>query len=284
MINNIVLPFVLNEGNIRGRMCKLSTVLDRILNAHDYPLPIAKLLGELLIATAIIGEMFKSKHLITLQIKSEGLVQLMIADYFADGKTRGFAKFDVEKLKKNEKLDFNDLIKNGILTVTLDQGEGTDIYQGIVALDGEDLSESIKKYFISSEQINTEIKIALGQDLTDGTPKWCGGGIMIQMLPTENFEDEWQKNQLFINTISVSELIDPNLSAEYLLYRLFHEEGVWVDQAKVVNFGCRCSRERFHTFLKAIPSLELPNYIVDGKIIFTCEFCSNNESFTEQDL
>ncbi len=275
---------MINESQIRGRICKFTNVLDNILTPHNYPLAISRLLGEMLIAAAIIGEMFKSKHLVTLQVKSKGAAELMIADYFAGGMMRGYAQINEELFAIDDEKTFASLLKEGILAVTLDQGSGTDLYQGIVELEGDDLASCIEQYFIRSEQVATCIKIAVGQDMSGGSAKWCAGGIMIQMMPNLTEEDIWHKNQLFMDSIKTSELIDPSLDCQTLLYRLFHEDGVWVDKASEVSSGCRCSRERFAGFLKNIPKLELPSYIVDGAVTFTCEFCSRSESFAGDEL
>ena len=280
MFDNLLLPFLINNSQIRGRIGKFSNTIDNIFTKHNYPLPIAELLGEMLLLAALISDMFKSKRLLTLQIKSDGIVKLLIADCFDNDKLRGYARWDDENLSDylgGTIPSFSELLNNGQLVVTLDNGIGSDPYQGIVELIGNNLSECLEKYFLQSEQIATIIKLAVTFDVAQ--EKWFAGGIMLQQMPNLTYQDDWHKNTLFLHTLVDNELTNPTITIEKLLYSLFHEDGVWVDTGKIISDGCRCSRARFESILNSISSQDLPEFIVDGKVIFTCEFCNSKEDF-----
>jgi molecular chaperone Hsp33 len=283
---NTVTTFLINESSIRGRVCKVTAPLHKILTAHEYPEYISQLLGELMILAVMIGNLSKSNKLTTLQLKAEGPIKLMVADYTAEGKIRAYTNWDKKQyqdLADKGLLTFHEMFKTGILAVIVEQNSVTDSYQGIVELCGNSLAESIESYFLKSEQILATFKVAVGRDMTAGTEQWCGGGIMIQALPSAIKQpDEWETNAAFVNSVEMVELIDPLLSSTQLLYRLFHEIGVWVNDATEVEFGCRCSRERAENILKTLPSGELETLKQDGKIVVTCQFCNNTEVFTEQ--
>src|SRR5215475_8476486 len=56
-------------------------------------------------------------------------------------------------------------------------------------------------------------------------------------------DDAWVEGQSLIGTVEDVELIDPNLSGERLLYRLFHERGVRVFSHQPLRAQCSCSRD-----------------------------------------
>ncbi|MFN7039066.1 MAG: Hsp33 family molecular chaperone HslO [Alphaproteobacteria bacterium] len=289
--DNIIAPFTLNNHSFKGKIVKLSDALNNAVYKHSYPYHISKLLCELLIAASMIGDNLKH-GILTIQIKSNDIINLLVADYFDGGKIRGYANWNIdayEKIKDGSP-SFQDLISNGYMAITLDQGPGTDLYQGIVEIKGNDLSECLNEYFIQSEQIETCFKIMVGEEIkSDGFKKWCGGGIMVQKLPdveNTNFTDldAWEKVKIFVDTVKSDELIDPLIEPNTLLHRLFHEEEVWIYEPKFVEHKCRCSRERANNIVSTIPESELNELAIDGKVEVKCEFCGKEEIFKVEEI
>lgn len=294
---DIVLPFLINDTHLRGKVVRLSGVLNEILSKHAYPEPVSRLLGEMVVLVSLLGDMLKSKGLITLQAQTDGIVKLLVADYAVGGKIRAYARINEEHYHEaaKEHITFDELLGKGYLVLTVDKGENTDLYQGIVELMGKNLSECVGNYFRQSEQLPTVMRIEVGQ-VYDGTEgmKWRGGGIMVQALPSDElgalvesgeiFDDQWNKTKIFVESVAADELIDPLISADNLLLRLFHEEGVWKYEPHKLVHSCRCSRTKARNILKSLSTEELNYLKVNEEIVVTCQFCNKEEVFTEKML
>jgi molecular chaperone Hsp33 len=287
--DDCMLPFQLETGHFRGRLVRVTETLNDILSRHDYPAPVAALLGEALVLSALLAGMLKYNGTFTLQTKGDGFVPLLVADVTNDGALRGYAKVDHEKYVEAEKsgalasMNGREMLGHGYLAFTVDQGSSIERYQGIVELQGESLADSIRHYFRQSEQLQTGIAVAVGRD--EGG--WRGGAIMVQRLPGEGgtapaardemTADDWRRSMMFLATVREEELIDPSISAHRLLFRLFHEEGVRVYDAKTLSRGCRCSQERVVSILQCLDQAALGEFATDGKVDMVCEFC--NQTF-----
>jgi molecular chaperone Hsp33 len=181
----------------------------------------------------------------------------------------------------------------GYLALTVDQGEHTERYQGIVALEGATLAECVHHYFRQSEQVEAGIKVAVERRAaSDGSPAWRAGALMIERLPKaeggeatrEDEDDGWRRAMILMSTSTAGELLDPALAPEVLLFRLFHEEGVRAYKPHQLDASCRCSRGRVETMLKALGSGEVEDMKIDGRLEVTCEFCSTSYVFEEEEI
>src|SRR6202048_1256096 len=251
-VDDAVLPFEVASLDLRGRLTRLGPALGAVLNKHDYPAPVGKLLGEAIVLTTLLGSSLKFDGRFILQTQTDGPVSFLIVDFQAPDRLRAYARFDATRLK--EGLTSGTLLGKGHLAMTIDQGPDMSRYQGIVALEGGNLEDAAHEYFLRSEQIPTRVRLAGGGGgRGGGGPKdrWRAGGMLLQFLPkaperarqpdlhpgdapegavthavTE--DDAWVEGQSLISTVEDVELIDPDLSGERLLYRLFHERGVRV--------------------------------------------------------
>jgi len=291
--DDVAQPFQVDPFRLRGRLVRLGPVLDRILTRHDYPAPVATLLGEAIALAISLSGALKYDGVFTLQTKGDGPIRLLVADVTTAGAVRGYAQFDAAKLAQldpDARLSVPRLLGAGYLALTVDQGEHTERYQGIVALEGATLAECVHHYFHQSEQVEAGIKVAVGQHPgPDGRPQWRGGALMIERLPKDDgaaaareAEDEgWRRAVVLMATSTADELLDPDLAPEALLFRLFHEEGVRAYRPHALAAQCRCSRERVERMLTALPPRDLMDLAVDGKLVVTCEFCNATYSFDE---
>jgi molecular chaperone Hsp33 len=251
--------------------------------------------------TAMLGASLKFEGKFILQTKTDGPVDILVSDYTVPGQIRGYAHFN--KAAKLDGLEPHTLLGQGHLAMTVDQGLDMERYQGIVPLDGSSLANAAHNYFRQSEQIPTSLRLAAGPLMgrgRDAMENWRAGAIMIQHLPREGGSspmplssgdapagleqkvvenDDWVKARLLLDTVEDHELLDPTLSSERLLYRLFHEDGVTVYPAIQLTRYCTCSRERIETILTQFPKQDLKDMTVDGEINVTCEFCSTRYTF-----
>jgi molecular chaperone Hsp33 len=303
-VDDAALPFEVGALDLRGRLTRLGPALDDILNKHDYPAAVGKLLGEAIVLTTLLGSSLKFDGRFILQTKTDGPVSFVIVDFQAPDRLRAYARYDAARLKPGQ--DSGALLGNGHLAMTIDQGPDMSRYQGLVALDGGNLEDAAHEYFLRSEQIPTKVRIAVGEEWRGGDgPKhrWRAGGLLLQFLPKAPErarqadlhpgdapegvaahavveDDAWVEGQSLIATVEDVELIDPDLSGERLLYRLFHERGVRVFAPLPLRAQCSCSREAVSSMLKSFAPGDRTDMVKDGKVVVTCEFCSSVYEFT----
>jgi molecular chaperone Hsp33 len=302
-VDDAVLPFEVDALDLRGRLSRLGPALDDILTKHDYPPPVGKLLGEAIVLTTLLGSTLKFDGRFILQTQTDGPVSFLIVDFQAPDRLRAYARFDKGRLKDGQ--DSGTLLGSGHLAMTIDQGADMSRYQGLVALDGGSLEDAAHEYFRRSEQIPTRVRLAVGEEWRGGDgPKhrWRAGGLLMQFLPksperarqadlhpgdapegtahTVAEDDAWVEGQSLIGTVEDVELIDPDLSGERLLYRLFHERGVRVFRPLPLCAQCSCSREAVSAMLNSFAPQDRAGMVKNGKVVVTCEFCSSVYQFT----
>lgn len=283
--DNFILPFQLESSALRGRVVRLDTAVDDILSAHAYPEAVNGHLAQTITLAAMLSSMLKYDGIFTLQAQGQGALSMLVSDMTSAGVIRGCATFDKDELA-DKGTALGDLMGEGYMAFTVDQGEGTERYQGIVELK-DTLEGSIQHYFTQSEQIQTGIVLAAAR--VDGS--WRAQGIMIQHMPEEGGkkpgnmeEDDWRRAMVLMQSCKADELLDPGLSAEDILFRLFHEEGVRVYDLQALRKGCRCSEEKIAAMLKMMSDDDIRDMTVDGSIAMTCEFCSREYRFNPADL
>ena len=287
--DDLVQPFQIDPFALRGRLVRLGPLLDEILSRHAYPEPAARMLGEAITLAVALAGALKYEGVFTLQTKGDGPIRLMVADVTTAGAVRGYAQVDEEKLSAalSGGQSVPRLLGAGYLALTVDQGEHTERYQGIVELQGPTLAHCVHHYFRQSEQVEAALKVAVARIAdADGVKRWRGGSLMIQRLPADRTtpdreaEDEgWRRATILMSSSTSRELIDPLLAPEALLFRLFHEDGVRVHAPHPLEARCRCSRRRVETMLRALAPTEIEEMKIDGRIHVTCEFCSTVYAF-----
>ncbi len=270
------LGFQIEGQDIKGRIIRLDTVLNDVLNKHDYPGEVKQQLGQAMVLTAMLGSMMKFDGILTLQLKSNGRIKTLVSDYATEGKGAGVVRGYCGMGE-----DGTPLLGEGQLMITIDQGQYMDRYQGIVKLEGGSLKKSAEEYFQTSEQLPTHLMISCDQG-ADG--RWSAAAIMIQHLAGKDREenerqDHWNTATILLSSIKTSELLDNSLSLQDLLLRLYHEAGVRVFTPTEINTGCRCSEDKLRTVLASFSTEELHDCAEDGIITMTCEFCMTNHKF-----
>jgi molecular chaperone Hsp33 len=303
--DDLIQSFQIDGPGLRGRLIRMGPAADEVLSRHDYPEPVAQLLGEALALAAALAGALKYEGVFTVQTKGDGPVRLMVADITSSGQLRGYAQFDQERLDAALAGPVEGavpkLLGAGYLAFTVDQGNDTERYQGIVELTGATLADCAHHYFRQSEQIEAGIRLACGKD---GAQRWRAGAMMIQRVPDEGGIDEdgeevappvaptardeaddaWRRALLLMGTGTTAELIDPALAPSELLFRLFHEDGVRVYTPQYLRAECRCSRDRVSSVLAVLPQGEIEEMKEDGEIVVTCEFCNRHYRYDDAAL
>ncbi len=277
--DDLVGAFQIEGEPVRGRIARLGPSIDAILARHDYPEPVANLLGEACALAALVGSNLKFDGRLIVEARGAGPVRYVVADYDTSGGLRGYCRFDPDEVAAAGegfvRPGARSLLGDGTFLMTVDQGPDMDRYQGVTAIEGETLALCAEQYFAQSEQTPTRVRLAVGRAETG----WRAGGMLVQYVPGDDSGDgepeAWRRTEALFETVGEDELVDPDLPSERLLWRLFHEDGVRVFGSKMLHDFCRCSRERIESVLKSFDAAERAEMVEDdGKIRVTCEFCS----------
>jgi molecular chaperone Hsp33 len=304
--DDAVVPFAVEPLDVRGCIVRLGASIDHILTKHNYPTPVARLVGEACALTVLLATSLKIDGRFQLQTRSDGPVGMLVVDFDAPDRLRALARFDAGTQAALPRT--GDLLGRGHLAVTVEQSDGASRYQGIVALLGQGLEGAARQYFDQSAQIPTRVRLAVAESVTGAGVAWRAGGVMTQFLPRSPerwvradldpgdapdgrrpepalVDDAWREAEALLATIEDHELVDPALSSERLLYRLFHEHGVKVFLPQDVQDACRCSNERIKDMLDRFTVQERRDMTGDdGLIGVTCEFCSTYRAFDPTDF
>jgi len=292
--DDAILPFQVGDTAVRGRTARLGASIDRILAAHRFPDAVSMLVGEAATLVAMMGASLKFDGKLILQAKGEGPVSMLVADYSVSGELRATASLRADPPPGAMGLD--GLLGPGHMALTIDQGADMERYQGVTPLEGGSLAAAAAAYFMQSEQIPTAVKLAVGRvERPGGVGAWRAGGIIAQFVPGEGgarergeaalkgLEEEeiWARAAAHLETTRADELLDPGLSAEELLYRLYHEDGVRVFEPRRVAAACHCSIEKIEAVLQRYDAAELADMLEAGAIRVSCEFCRAEYRFDE---
>lgn len=291
--------FFIDNGAFQGRLIRLNEVVNTILEKHAYPRPVSAVIAESTVLAAMLASTLKYDGLFTLQTQSNGPVSMIVVDVTSAGKIRACAKFDEQRLEAGQTLRKTSgeiepaphLMGAGHLAFTVDQGKNAELYQGIVDLQGKNLTECALRYFKQSEQIDTNLKLFLlppqGESKT-----WLAAGIMLQKMPLKGgaavdadaAAEAWNEANVFLESLSENEVFDASLSSADILHRLFHGNDLKIVQTKEYSFGCRCSRDKLLNTLSTFSKEDIASMVENGKITATCHFCSAQYCFDPGEL
>ncbi len=299
--DDVVVAFRMQNSNIRGRLVRLGATLDQIVAPHGMPDLAGRALSEALALAALCGSALPQGGNLNLLTRTDGVVSILVADFTASGRLRGYARYDGAKLQaftqNATRADIASALGNGALAITLDAGPGEERYQGVLAFENAPLSGTVAAYFQQRENLPTFIRSAVAEQYVgsrrDPQPatRWHrrAGGLMVQSLDSsaddDGRDDDWKRVEMLAATVEDHELLDPGLTVERLLLRLFHEEAVAVERIIPLSAFCRCSREKVENVLLAFGAAELSDMLDDnGQISVTCEFCTKRYVFSLDEL
>ena len=288
--DNIIQPFVLDTSRFHGRLVRLGGAIDDIIGRHDYPDPVAAVLAESVALTSALAAALKFDGVFNLQLSGDGPVKFLVSDVTNAGDLRGYVglRGELPDAEAVDRSPIPHLFGNGYLSFTVDQGVHTERYQGIVDLHGATLQDCVHHYFQQSDQFSAAVKLYGGRDANG---RWRAGAIMLQRSPEtedpnqqEPTEEAWRSALIMLSSCTDRELIDPDISAHNLLFRLFNEDGIRVFDPRSLRFACRCSEGKVERVLKALSEAELADLIVDDRVTVTCEFCNEERAYDRVQL
>jgi molecular chaperone Hsp33 len=282
-INDTLNRFVFENTPVRGNLVNLTNTFQLALNKQHLPAGLKRALGELMAASALLTATLKMNGSLVLQIQSKGALKLLVVECTSDFGIRATAKWNGEI---TDEQNLFDLIEHGQFVITLDPKDGGQTYQGIVPIEGDDISTILENYMLRSEQIDTKIWLA-----SDGK---SAAGMLLQKLPdtmnqisksedsAEHDIDAWNRVGYLADTITNEELLE--LDTETLLHRLFHEEDVRLFEASNTKFFCSCTRASVANMLRMLGNDEISSILEEqGKIEVNCDFCNTHYQFDKVD-
>jgi molecular chaperone Hsp33 len=308
--DDTILPFQLDQADVRGRVVRLDGVLDNVLEQHNYPDAIETLVAEATLLTALIGQTIKLRWKLSLQVRGDGPARLIATDYYAPakegepGRIRAYASYDEERLDPNG--EAFPQIGRGYFAILIDQGQGMKPYSGMTPIAGASLSDCAQTYFAQSEQLPTRFILSF-QKATD---MWRAGGVMLQHMPkaspfaqgeggsgedgllaaedmlnSDDDRENWSRANILLDTVQPDEMIGPEVQPTEMLARLFHEEGPRVFDPQPVEFGCTCSAERVVESLSIYSAKDIAHMTTeDGIVTADCQFCGAHYEFDPKTL
>lgn len=305
---DLVQPFRIEALGLRGQLVRLGPALEAILGPHGYPVRVAGMVAETLALAAVLANALRFDGIFTLQAQGDGPLGMLVADVTNKGDMRSYVRFDAERIEAargGAGGSVPSLLGAGHLSFTVDQGPDGERYQGICALEGASLADCAHHYFRQSGELETAIMLA--NTVAGGTNGAGVGGngrggngaggaraaaLMIQRLASADgaggdeapADEDWRRAVILMSSATAGELLDPAVTPDQLLYRLFHEDGVRVFRTRPLRHACRCSLDKVATTLRAFPQAEIEAMAEDGTVTVTCEFCKADYRFDEAAL
>jgi len=267
--------FIFENAPVRGETVHLDDAWKAILEKHDYPIEVRKVLGEAMAATVLLSATIKFLGSITLQIQGDGPVAMLVVQVTTDKTVRAMASYETEDLQPGLKNLFGD----ARLMITIEMEDAAERYQGIVELGELNIAAALEGYFRSSEQLETRLWLTATEEVA--------AGFLLQQMPKESMPDSdldaWNRFCVLAETLKDEELV--SLETEAILHRLYHEEDVRLFKPDKIEFACNCSRERIEKTLKSMGHDEARSILVEqGKVEVDCNFCNHHYEFDAVDI
>ena len=272
--NDKLYRYLFQNRAVRGEWVRLNQTFTDTLNTHHYPTPVQNLLGEMMVATNLLTATLKFNGNITVQIQGDGPLKLALVNGTDNQEIRALARVDGDI--QNE-MTLQQMIGKGVLVITIAPKEG-ERYQGVVALDKPTITACLEDYFVRSEQLQTQLIIRTGE--FEGQP--VAAGMLLQIMPDgQGTPEDFEHLATLTATVKDEEIF--GLTAEEMLYRLYHEETVEIYPPQAVKFHCGCSAERSGAALMLISETELDEILVEhqGSIDMQCECCGTHYFFNK---
>jgi len=268
--------FLFENADIRGETVILDNVLKDLLATHEYGPGVQKLLGEFAAATVVISNNLKFDGKVVLQGRGDGPISLIMVECSSDGHIRGIARGALDAPEGSLRTH----LAEGVLTLTIEPEIGQR-YQGIIAIQRDELADVLSDYFEQSEQLATKFWLS--------TRAGASAGLMLQQLPKQLVTseearlDQWQTLCALADTMTPDELIDTE--TDRLLFRLFNEWDVKRFEPKCIRFSCNCSRDRSLNAIRLLPDHEITELFEEQQTVtMNCEMCGESYHFTRNDV
>jgi molecular chaperone Hsp33 len=286
-MNDALLKFLFHGAPVRAEAVQLREAWQQMTALHDYPAPVARLLGEMTAAAALLSTTIKFNGALIIQIHGDGPVKLLVVECQPDLALRATAKLRAgahvpDGATLRELVNANG---QGRCAITLDPRDpkpGQQPYQGVVPLEGASIAQALESYMRRSEQLDTRLWLA-----ADGAG---AAGLLLQRLPrdggragADDHGETWQRAVTLASTVDARELL--SIGPDELVRRLYWQERLDAVAAFTPRFQCTCSRERIGRMLVSLGREEVDSIIAElGSVTVTCDFCNSQHEFDSIDV
>ncbi|SHM44133.1 molecular chaperone Hsp33 [Duganella sacchari] len=283
--------FIFENAAVRGELIDISATWREVLSRHHYPAPVKKLLGQMVAAAALLSANLKFNGSIIMQIHGDGPVRLLVVECDAELRLRATAKLNPD-MDVADDATLTSLLNaqgKGRFIITLDPAEkvpGQQPYQGVVPLDGDDVSTVIENYMLRSEQLDTKLWLAADDNVSRGLLlqklPYHGGKAEATPVSEEDALETWNRAVILGSTVKEQELLETGI--DVLIQRLFWEETIRVFDPVHPQFHCSCTREKVGNMLKMLGQEEIDSVIAElGHVGVNCDFCGKHYEYDKVD-
>ena len=264
--------FTVEHADVRGELVHLDETWREAASRYDYPMAVQKLLGEAMAAIALLSATIKFEGKLSLQLRGDGPLKLLIAEATGPTTLRALARWEGD----TQDMAFADIVGNAYLIIDIDPGDGRERYQGIVAIEADSLAGVLEGYFENSEQLPTRFWLTSNAE--------SSAGLLLQRLPGADVENSlWSRLAPYTDRLTDEAII--GMAADDLLPKLFYDRDVRLFDAEPIDYRCGCTRERVEQMLRALGEVELKAILAEeGQIKVNCEFCGNEYCFDAVDV
>ena len=274
--SDVLNRYIFENLHVRGELVQIDQSYKDIIENHEYPAAVTNLLGQLMAATCLLTATIKFEGEISVQLQGNGPVKYAVINGNHKQEMRGIASI----IKDIEGDSLKDLMGDANMVITIIPNKG-ERYQGVVALEGENLSKCLEHYFATSEQLSTKIWL-YADEIT-----LKAGGSLIQVVP-----DSEDKEQQLADFEHISQLTDTlkadelyTLEANEVLYRLYNQEEVRLFDPQGVSFVCGCSEDKCLSAIVNMGLEAIEQHLKEhGSINITCDFCKKSYMFDQPKL
>ena len=284
--NDKIIKFLAHKGKISVICANTTNLVEKARKTHDLSPVATAAFGRMLTITAIMGaEMKNLKDKLTVQIKGNGPIEMMVATTNNFPKVKGYVANPQIDIPLNEfgKLDVGGAVGyEGYINVIKDIGL-KDPYIGISPLTSGEIADDFANYFVNSEQRNSAVALGV---LVDKNGVKSAGGYLINPMPDAEEEEISKVEQAIFQAGAMSKMLDQNLSLEEIARKITGDEEVEILEENITPiYQCDCSKEHMAEGLATIGKEELINIIeTDGKAEIICHFCNTKYEFNKEEL
>ena len=274
------------NGRVNIRVIETTEMVEEARKIHNLSPVVTAAFGRLLTVTALIGcEMKSEKHKLTIQIKGNGPVGVMLTASDNTPKVRGYVSNPCVDLPLNEfgKLDVGQAVgSEGFINVVKDIGL-KDPYSGISPIVSGEIADDFANYFVNSEQTNSAVALGV---LVDRNGVRKSGGYIVTPMPDASEEDISLLEKSIFEAGAISKMLENDLSLEDIAKKVTGDKKIKIIELNdKPKYECNCSRERMKEAFMTIGKGEIEKIIKeDGKAEMVCHFCNKKYNFNEEEL
>lgn len=285
-MSNKIIKFLAHNKKISVICADTTNLVEKARETHDLSPVVTAAFGRMATITAIMGaEMKNAKDKLTVQIKGNGPIEMMVATTNNFPRVKGYVVNPQVDMPLNEfgKLDVGGAVgQEGYINVIKDIGL-KDPYIGISPLTSGEIADDFANYFVNSEQRNSAVALGV---LVDKNGVKSAGGYLINPMPDATEEEIAKVEQAIFKAGAISKMLDQQLTLTEIAQKITGDEKVEVIEENITPiYLCDCSKENMASALVTIGKEEITNMIEeDGGAELVCHFCNKKYNFNKSEL